>query len=287
MHRATRETFAVSVGHVHFDPATVALLVGLGIAVGAVGTLVGAGGGFILAPILLLLYPHDTPQTLTAISLAAVWANSTSGTIAYARQRRVDVRSGLVFGAATLPGAVAGALTVDHVPRGAFDAIMAVALAAVAVWILVHGRSPREPRRQGTERVIADRSGREWRYRVPLARGALYSVAVGFLSSFLGIGGGVFHVPILVAGLGFPTHIATATSHFVLAQMSGAAVVTHVAQGSYGVGHGLRRSIVLGVGVAAGAQVGARLSPRVSGVAIERLLAVALALVAVRLAFAA
>jgi len=261
-------------------------LVALGLGVGAVGTLVGAGGGFLLAPILLLVYPHDSPQTLTSISLAAVWVNSTSGSIAYARLRRIDVRSGLVFGAATLPGAVGGALAVGYVPRRAFDALMAAALGAVAVWIaLPHAR--RRPPAQGTERVLVDSSGREWRYRVPVGRGALYSVGVGFASSFLGIGGGVFHVPILVAGLGFPTHIATATSHFVLAQMSAAGVATHFVQGSYRVGNGLRRSVALGVGVAVGAQVGAHWSSRVPAQVIERLLAVGLLLVAVRLALAA
>ncbi|HZQ80847.1 MAG TPA: sulfite exporter TauE/SafE family protein [Gaiellaceae bacterium] len=260
-------------------------LVLLGLAVGAVGTLVGAGGGFLLTPVLLIVYPHDSAQTLTSISLFAVWANSTSGSIAYARQKRIDVRSGLVFGAATLPGAIGGAVAVAYVPRHAFDAVMAAALAAVAVWISVH-REGRRPR-PGTPRVLVDAAGTEWHYRVPVVRGAVYSLAVGFASSFLGIGGGVFHVPILVAGLGFPTHIATATSHFVLAQMSAAGVITHLVQGSYRVGHGLRRSLALGVGVAVGAQFGARASTRVSGVLIERLLAAGLVLVALRLALSA
>jgi uncharacterized membrane protein YfcA len=66
--------------------------------------------------------------------------------------------------------------------------------------------------------------------------------------------------------------------------MSGTAVITHAAQGSYSVGHGLRRSLVLAVSLAVGAQLGARASVRVPAVAIDRLLAVALALVAVRLA---
>lgn len=264
---------------------TIALLVVLGVVVGAVGTLVGAGGGFLLAPVLLLVYPHDNPQTLTAISLAAVFANSASGSIAYLRQRRVDIRSGLVFGAATLPGAIGGALAVSAVPRRAFDAIMAVALAAVAVWIARQG-GRHTARRDGTLRRLADADGNTWTYRVPLRRGAAYSVGVGFASSFLGIGGGVFHVPILVAGLGFPTHVATATSHFVLVLMSGTAVITHAVQGSYHVGNGLRRSLALAVSLAAGAQLGARASLRVPALAIERLLAVALAVVAIRLAVA-
>jgi len=261
------------------------LLVLLGVAVGGVGTLVGAGGGFLLTPVLLLVYPHDSPRTITAISLAAVWANSTSGSLAYARQRRIDLRSGVIFGIATLPGAVGGALLVRYVPRHVFDGLMAAALAAVAVVITVRGERP-HAREVGASRIVVDRGGREWRYRVPEARGVLYSLAVGFASSFLGIGGGVFHVPILVTALGFPTHIATATSHFVLAMMSGAGVITHAFQGSYRVGHGLRRSVALAVGVAIGAQAGAHVSTRVPAVLIERLLAAGLALVAIRLAVA-
>ena len=259
----------------------------LGFGVGVVGTLVGAGGGFLLAPVLLLVYPHDSPQTLTSISLAAVWANSTSGTIAYLRQHRVDIRSGLVFGAATLPGAVGGALLVGHVPRRAFDAIMAVVLGSVAVWLSIYRRFDLHRTLGGSPRVLVDAGGREWRYAVPVGRGIGFSVAVGFLSSFLGIGGGIFHVPILVTLLGFPTHIATATSHFVLALMSGAGVVTHIAQGAYRTGHGLRRSLALSVGLAVGAQLGARLSARTSSVAIERLLVAGLAIAALRLAVTA
>ena len=39
-------------------------LVPLGFVVGAYGTLIGAGGGFVLVPILALLYPADSPETL-------------------------------------------------------------------------------------------------------------------------------------------------------------------------------------------------------------------------------
>ena len=68
------------------------VLVAIGFGVGAFGTLVGAGGGFILTPILLVLYPHDTPRTITAISIAVVFFNAASGSLAYARQRRTDLR---------------------------------------------------------------------------------------------------------------------------------------------------------------------------------------------------
>ncbi|HVA30635.1 MAG TPA: sulfite exporter TauE/SafE family protein, partial [Gaiellaceae bacterium] len=179
-----------------FTTHTALLLVLIGFGVGAFGTLIGAGGGFILTPILLLLYPHDSAQTLTAISLAVVFFNAASGSLAYARQRRIDYRSGAVFALATLPGAIGGALVVGSVSRHLFDGIMGGVLAFLAVWLLGGERWPLPSPKRGLEqRTLVDRAGDTYAYSVPLRRGALYSLGVGFLSSFLGIGGGVIHVP--------------------------------------------------------------------------------------------
>jgi hypothetical protein len=254
---------------VAFTTGTALLLVGIGFGVGAFGTLVGAGGGFILTPILLLLYPHDSPRTITAISLAVVFFNASSGSIAYARQRRIDYRSGTVFALATLPGAVGGAFLVGQVSRHLFDGIMGGVLALLAVWLLLGERWPLPQPAH------------------PIRRGALYSLVVGFVSSFLGIGGGVIHVPLLVRALGFPMHVATATSHFVLAVMAGAGTITHIGLGSFAHGHGWRRTAALSVGVVAGAQLGAHVSLRLRGAAIQWLLAAALLALAARLLLAA
>jgi uncharacterized protein len=273
---------------VSFSPTVAGLLVLLGIAVGAFGTIVGSGGGFILTPILLLLYPHDSPAAVTAISLTAVFFNAASGSAAYAHQRRIDYRSGLAFAGAALPGSVAGALVVGVVSRTLFDLLMGVVLIGLAAWLVFGEREPGEPvAGRASSRVLTDRYGKTYRYEVPLRRGVLYSTVVGFASSFLGIGGGVIHVPLLVRTLGFPTHIATATSHFVLAIIAGSGAITHVAAGSFAHGHGIRRAIALSVGVVGGAQVGARLSLRASGRLVEVLLAVALVALAARLLFAA
>jgi uncharacterized protein len=268
----------------HFTVEAAILLGLLGFGVGIFGTLVGAGGGFILTPVLLLVYPHTTPALITAISLVAVFFNAASGTIAYSRQRRIDYRSGVVFALCTLPGSVVGVLVADKISRPTFDVIMGVVLAALAVWLL---RGRQEPEGhgsgRGSPRTITDREGKEYRYRANVRLGAAASVFVGFLSSFLGIGGGVLHVPLLVAVLGFPTHIATATSHFVLAIMALVATLTHVAAGTFHNGVGLRRAAALSVGVVFGAQLGAKLSRRLSGPVIQRLLAGGLLALAVRL----
>jgi uncharacterized membrane protein YfcA len=272
---------------VAFTTETAVLLVLIGFGVGAFGTVIGAGGGFILTPILLLLYPHEPAQTLTAISLTAVFFNAASGSAAYARQRRIDYRSGIVFALATIPGAIGGALLVGVVSRQVFDTIMGAVLAALAVWLIAGERWPlREARGHLERRTLVDRNGETYEYSVPVRRGAVFSLGVGFLSSFLGIGGGVVHVPLLVRAFGFPTHIATATSHFVLAIMAGTGTLTHVLLGSFH-HHGLRRTVALSIGVVAGAQLGAHVSLRLRGEAIQWLLAAALLVLSARLLIAA
>jgi uncharacterized membrane protein YfcA len=115
--------------------------------------------------------------------------------------------------------------------------------------------------------------------RIPHHRGVAgaLSFGVGFVSSLLGIGGGIIHVPALVRVLGFPVHVATATSHFVLATTAGAGTATHLATGAFHTGW--RRTIALGLGAVIGAQIGARWARLAPPSLILRALAVALLLV--------
>lgn len=262
-------------------------LIPLGAAVGAFGTLVGAGGGFVLVPILLFLYPDQEPEELTSISLVVVFFNALSGSLAYGRQRRIDYRSGAWFAVGALPGSVAGALTVAYVPRRAFDAIFAVTLASLGGWLLLR-RTPtaiREPvRGRGVaRRLMRDRQGQTFVYAFHLWKGVVISLGVGFISSLLGIGGGVMLVPILATVLHFPVHIATATSQFVLAIMSAQGNLTHLATGSLGWNDVLARAALLSAGAIPGAQAGAILARRLRSAVILRALAASLVIVGLRL----
>ena len=265
----------------------VAGFLALGLAIGTIGTLIGAGGGFILLPILALLNPLEPTGTLTATSLAVVAANATSGTIAYRRQGRIDVRSGAVFAMAALPGSVAGVLLARAIPRGPFDIAFALVLLALALIVVrvrpaVRNAAPVGRRAGRVSRELIDAEGRIHRYSVDLPLGVGVSLVIGFASSLLGIGGGFIHVPALIALLGFPVHIATATSHFVLAITTSIGTVTHILAGDLNTTW--PRTIAIAAGAVVGAQVGASLSRRVRGVLIMRLLALALVVVALRLA---
>ncbi len=261
-------------------------LIALGLVLGALGTLIGAGGGFILVPVLLVLYPHQTPETITSISLAVVFFNALSGSAAYARLGRIDYKSGLLLAIATVPGAIAGALTTDYIPRRAFNGIFGVLIIVAALYLIFHGdekRGAKEARRKGhATRVIVEKNGATHTFSFNLRLGIVLSVFVGYASSLLGIGGGIIHVPVLVRLLNFPVHIATATSHFVLAIMALAGTIVHIANGSFSQSS-VYETVLLGAGVLIGAQGGAWLSCRVHGVWIIRSLAVALGLVGIRI----
>jgi hypothetical protein len=120
-----------------------------------------------------------------------------------------------------------------------------------------------------------------YNYSFNLSIGVVVSVFVGYISSFLGIGGGIIHVPALVYLLHFPVHIATATSHFVLAIMALTGTLVHMVMGTFS--HGVHQTIALAIGVVLGAQVGAYLSNRIKGTWIIRSLALALGFIGIRI----
>lgn len=244
----------------------------LGVLVGAYGTLVGAGGGSVLVPILLILLPHETPATVTAISLAVVFFNAYSGTIAYMRMGRIDYRSGVIFTLSGLPGAVLGTLLVHEMSRRLFDPIFGVLLLAMGGFLVASPLGSLDEDRQGPSPPVSDRR---------MLLGAVGSAYIAVLSSLLGIGGGIIHVPFLIRVLRIRPHTATATSHFVLTFMALTATVTHVALGGFN--RGLSETMYLAVGVMMGAPLGAALSTRLQGSLIVRLLALALCLVGLRL----
>jgi hypothetical protein len=269
-------------------------LLPLGLLIGAFGTLIGAGGGFILVPILLIVYPNENTELITSISLAVVFFNALSGSVAYARMKRVDYKSGITFAIATIPGAILGAVLVSYVPRYAFDITFGVIMIATGIFLWMsakddHSRAQAHAHQlangdrpaRWTVRDFIDADGMRYRYAYNPAIGIVLSVFVGFLSSLLGVGGGFIHVPALSGLLNFPVHVATATSHFVLAVMALTGTLVHVATGVFA--QGVRRTVVLAVGVVIGAQAGARMSNLVGGKWIIRGLALAMVFVGIRL----
>lgn len=254
-----------------------------GVAVGILGTIIGAGGGFLLVPALIVVEASWSTQTVTAFSLAVVAANASSGALSYWRQGRIDLMTFPIFALAATPGAILGAFVTQYIPRHAFDIGFGTVLVLVSAWLIVRPKARAALPGGNTLRSLVDRDGTRYEWRFNVILGIVASAFVGFLSSILGIGGGIVHVPFMITGLGFPEHVATATSHAVLAVTAIVGTIVHICQGDF---KGIwRLTLFTAVGALLGAPIGARLSRYLPGVIITRILAISLGSVGIRLIF--
>ncbi len=247
----------------------------IGLFVGALGTLIGAGGGFILVPLLILLYPNYSAQEITAISMLCVACNASSGSIAYLYRRQVHVKMASAFTLASIPGAWLGSALTRHINRDDYELAFALLLFVLGLFIIL--RKSVRPSPGAKEQAWNPKPSH-------YALGFGISLGVGFLASILGIGGGIIHVPLLAQVLLMPVHLAAGTSHLILAISALVATAEHLTHGDLP----LQASFVpyLAFGIVLGAQLGAFFSKRVSSVIIMKSLGFAIILVGIRICWA-
>jgi uncharacterized protein len=263
---------------------TYILLIPLGSVIATYGTLVGAGGGILIVPALLLLYPYESPNTIASISLAVIFFNAVSGSLAYGHMHRIDYRAGLLFASASVPAGFMGAYFTSFLSRRTFDLSFSVLVLALAAFIFLRptpAHHEHQPTGRETIHRLTDFKGNSFVWSFSSRLGVLLSFGIGLVSSMLGIGGGPFYVTMLVYSLHFPLHVATATTQFMLMIISLSWSSAHLIAGGFQ--SGIFRTLCLGVGVLVGAQLGAQLSQRVTGAVISRVMAVGLVLIGIRL----
>ena len=261
----------------------------MGLGVGFLGTLVGAGGGFILTPLLLLIFTEQPSEVIAATSLSVVCLNALSGSVAYYRQKRIDLKTSASFALAGAPWVIVGVYATSEVPRGPFDIILGLALLILCISI-INPPPPLEATQASggglaalAQRRIVDYQGRVYEYAFRFRLGVCLSSIVGFFASFLGIGGGPMHVPVMIRILRIPPHIATATSQCELLLTTALAVVVHFFHGNL---HAMQNVILpLAIGIIVGAQVGAAMSNKVKSLTLTRILAVLMTLVSFQLLY--
>ena len=229
--------------------------------------MVGLGGGFVLVPILRLVFGL-APAEAAGTSLALVVANSASGAFTYFLQKRVHVKIGLLLAAGGLPGSILGAIAAAHIPAVAFDWIFA-ALLLVVTSDIYFNRKTRLAGRVADDGATAIKG---MSYRVALVVG----LGVGFVSSLFGVGGGVIVIPSLLYLSELPAHAIAATSHFTIFLTSPVGLVTHAMQHDIA----LADVVPLVLGGLLGGPIGARLSRLVSGPRLMALVCFAMVIAA-------
>ena len=204
---------------------------------GALGIVLGLGGGIFLVPFLTLAVGFPL-KSAAAISLATVIATSSAVSARRTGNQLINLRFGMVLEVATTAGSLLGGITAQFVAESVLQRLFGIV--AIAVAFVMLGRINRR-------NVIADpaadhgrlggrfyeaESGGTVTYRIKrLPVAMLASFLAGNVSSLLGIGGGIIKVPVLNAWCGIPLRAAAATSAFMIGVTATAGAVIYYGHG--------------------------------------------------------
>jgi uncharacterized membrane protein YfcA len=228
-------------------------------------TMVGLGGGLIFSPLFVLL---DFPvgQAVSA-SLFLNGIAAVSAATVYLRKRMVDMAIALPLIVTSAVGAPLGALLTSRVDVRLFTGILAAVVFLAALRMIFGGK------KQGDGRSI----GRLHR----VVGGGFIGLVIGFMGGMLGIGGGVFIVPLLIYILRVPTKVAAASSIFIVCFSSFSGFVVHAAKADVD----WRFVALAAVCSFAGGQIGSRImAEKLKGRTVRIIFGVVLLLFCARLA---
>ena len=188
---------------------TGALLIGIFL-ISLVLTMVGLGGGLLFSPLFALLGFEKSVVASTSLFLNLVAAASAAGI--YMRRGMVDYSVALPLLTAGL-SAPLGALTTHRIDAQSFVLILAVVVLFGAVRMLIQPKGEVREEYQGTAFKVCG--------------SAAIGLGVGFISGLVGIGGGVFIVPLLIYALKIPTRTAAASNTVIVCFSSLTGFATH------------------------------------------------------------
>ncbi|MBF5046534.1 sulfite exporter TauE/SafE family protein [Aggregicoccus sp. 17bor-14] len=206
---------------------------------GALGALLGLGGGLILVPVLTLALGVDIRYAVGA-SIVSVIATSSGAAAAYVRERMANLRVAMFLELATVSGALTGAFLAGIVSGRWLFLIFGVVMGYSAL-VMLRSRGDLDAPvpaddlsdRLGLHGSYWDESeGREVPYQVTGARTGLGLMYVaGTVSGLLGIGSGALKVPAMDLAMRLPIKVSTATSNFMIGVTAAASAGVYFARG--------------------------------------------------------
>lgn len=234
----------------------------IGVAGGAVGAVVGIGGGNVMVPMMTLSKTALTQHQITATSLVAVVGTGVTSAISYLSIGAVDVASaGLITVAATCTAPI-GARLAAQLSAQRLKLYLAVFVLACAPLVPLKGallskRAEEDGEaRWGGVTDSPPHQGLSGPAAIVIAgTGAL----AGMASGLLGIGGGVVLTPALALATDLPhlTILGTSLTAMIVPSVMGALV--HYRAGTLSLAAGIPLAIGAGVGANIGSHFAARL----------------------------
>ena len=207
----------------------------LGLIVGLILALTGAGGAILAVPLLVfglhLTMVEAGPPALLAVALAAAF-----GALLGHRKKLLRYKAAMLIAAVGLVLSPVGLWVAHRVPNTPLTLVFAAVLGFVAVRMFFQARN--ELAGVTAERVrlpppcLIDPAVGKLRWTMPCARVlATCGATAGFLSGLLGVGGGFIIVPALRRFTDLEMRSVVATSLAVIALVSTGGVVTAAASG--------------------------------------------------------
>lgn len=257
---------------------------------GALGALLGLGGGVIMVPLLIFLL--NVPIRLASgASIIAVVATSSAATATYVRQDLTNIRLGIFLELATTLGAVTGAFLTSVTSENILHTVFGISLVYAAVTMYFQLRKNKRSWSHKPNDWLAERLSLGGSYydnarteeiaygvsRTPLTFAISY--VAGILSGLLGIGGGCVKVPAMNIGSSIPMKVAVATSNFMIGVTAAASALVYI-RNQYCDAF-ITAPVVLGTLV--GAFIGSRLTNHVKGIVLKRVFVVVLIILGVRM----
>ncbi|MFN2435077.1 MAG: sulfite exporter TauE/SafE family protein [Nitrososphaeraceae archaeon] len=236
----------------------------IGLIAGILGSMIGVGGGIIISPALTFL--GLTPPQVASTSLFAVSSTSISSTIAYARSKKIQYMLGIKMALLSIPGAILGSYFSTNIDPGYFKVLLAIILVGTGIY-LMYRKSISNGNSLSLESI--------W-VKILFFSGTFVA---GIISSLFGIGGGIIFVPLMIMIVGLTMHLAAPTSQFVLMITSLVGLTTHIILGN----PQYLPAVFLSIGAFAGAQIGSRLSTKLSEQKLRLILGITFIGIALRL----
>ncbi|SDZ60113.1 hypothetical protein SAMN05421736_12042 [Evansella caseinilytica] len=264
------------------------LLVFLGLVASILGSIMGLGGGIIVVPALMILSAYSpllsdiTPQVAVGTSLLVMIFTGLSSTLAYLKQKKVDIQSALIFFAGSGPGALFGVWLNKDINTDFFLVIFGGFIILVSFILMVRKHiKPLKRKPSGIKRKYITEAGETEEYGFQPVIAVSIAFIVGMCSGLFGIGGGSLMVPAMILLFGFPPHLAVATSMLMIFLSAIVSSITHLSLGNVN----WLYTLALLPGAWFGGQLGAAVNRRMSSDAVVHLLRVFLIIIGVRLIY--
>lgn len=260
----------------------------LGLIAAVLGSIMGLGGGIIIVPALMILSDYSpilsgiTPQIAVGTSLLIMIFTGLSSTIAYLKQKKVDVQSGLIFFIGSGPGAIFGVWLNKGIKVDVFLIAFGAFIVFISFILMIRNRIPPLKRRvKGIKRSYETDEGQTVQYGFQPVVAVSIAFIVGMFSGLFGIGGGSLMVPVMILLFAFPPHLAVATSMFLVFLSATISSVSHISLGNVDWYY----AMALIPGAWFGGQLGAAINRRLKSDTVVMMLRVFLVIIGIRLIY--